>query len=202
MFVANLPPIKSFVDARYLTQGEVFGLWPCYWIGVKSVPGYNYSFEVYLPEMGAVYDKLPIAAFCHKDVKEEKPFHHLQMWDCMAWGVQVIDKHLLHAAPCTVMFLDGIKMAGNYVLTLDAYSPLDIADTGTAHTEEHKSHNLIELENGQYCLAPNNRILWDVVSITNNPRKMYPLKLQDKEFISESFGERSFGDANAFDYKK
>lgn len=206
ILIANLPQHKCWVDATYLTQGEVREYWPCYWVSVKSVPGQNYYFETYLPEMGAVYDKLPISAFRHR-LEAPDPFmppEQLQMWDCMAFGVVVVEKALLSGSRCTGMFLDGTKIEGNYLFTLDAYHPhQDLIDTGTAHIEpEHKSNNLIELDNGQYSLLPNNRILWDVASITSKDRKMYPLKLRVDHFSSESKGTRSFGDSESVNYEK
>lgn len=206
MFIANLPPIKCNVRAEFLTQGESNQLWPCYWISVKSVPGQNYYFEIYLPEMGAVYDKLPIGAFIHtNDIRPpQKPPHALQMWDCMAWGVVAIEKMFLARQRCEVRFLDNEVIGGNYVLTLDGYSPNnDTIDTGTAHVEEeHKCHNLIALDNGQYCLAPNNRILWAVSSVTSEKRRMYPLKVRTTHYTTEGYGGQQFGDTDKFNYEK
>ena len=63
--VANLPPVKVFVKKQYLydlTKGKgefVEGVW----ISCKSIQGRALYFETYLPEYGALYDKLPISAF-------------------------------------------------------------------------------------------------------------------------------------------
>jgi hypothetical protein len=51
-------------------------------------------------------------------------------------------------------------MKGTYICTIDNYhSDPDFIDYATSEKPaEHKSHNLIELENGQYALYPNNRM--------------------------------------------
>ena len=63
--VANLPPTKVYVKKQYLYDhqkghGEfVEGVW----VACKSIQGRALYFETYLPEYGALYDKLPISAF-------------------------------------------------------------------------------------------------------------------------------------------
>ena len=53
--------------------------------------------------------------------------------------------------------MDHVK--GEYICTIDNYHhDPDVIDWATAEMpSEHKSFNLIELENGQYALYPNNR---------------------------------------------
>ena len=38
------------------------------WVTAKSIPGRTFYFETYLPDYGALYDKLPISAFVSKPV--------------------------------------------------------------------------------------------------------------------------------------
>ena len=56
--------------------------------------------------------------------------------------------------------LDAGKFKGSYIATIDNYhSDVNTIDYSTSETPaEHKSHNLIELENGQFGLYPNNRM--------------------------------------------
>ena len=74
--IANLPTKKVFVRKEYLTDfqsgfGEfVEGLWVC----AKSIQGRAFYFETYLPEYGAMYDKLPISAFV------SRPKHPILIW--------------------------------------------------------------------------------------------------------------------------
>ena len=69
MFVVNLPPKKVWVRNEYLYDlrkghGE-FTLG--YWVSLKSIWGRSFYFETYLPDYGALYDKLPISAFIDQE---------------------------------------------------------------------------------------------------------------------------------------
>ena len=66
---SNLPHVDVFVKKEYLYDlekghGE---LEPGLWISVKSIQGRALYFETYLPNYGALYDKLPISAFVWKE---------------------------------------------------------------------------------------------------------------------------------------
>ena len=63
--LTNAPPQKVWVRKEYLRDlrdghGEfVLG----YWVSIKSLPGRCFYFETFIPEYGALFDKLPISAF-------------------------------------------------------------------------------------------------------------------------------------------
>jgi hypothetical protein len=59
-------------------------------------------------------------------------------------------------------------MKGAYLFTLDNYHPdLNSIDTNTSEKpDEHKSHNVIQLENGQFAIYPNNRMRIYDLSLT------------------------------------
>ena len=91
--VANVPPVKVWVKKQYLYDhqkghGEfVQGIWAT----VKSIQGRALYFETYIPEYGALYDKLPISAFVwKKDIKGDVPLTELQLWDCFSYDITVI----------------------------------------------------------------------------------------------------------------
>ena len=81
--ICNLPAQHVWVRKEYLTDfqsghGEfIEGIWVC----AKSIQGRAFYFETYLPEYGAMYDKLPISAFVWKeDFKEDIPLTELELW--------------------------------------------------------------------------------------------------------------------------
>ena len=82
--IANLPTKKVWVRKEYLTDfqsgfGEfVEGLWVC----AKSIQGRAFYFETYLPEYGAMYDKLPISAF----LSDQKPLILIWIWSIYSFG--------------------------------------------------------------------------------------------------------------------
>ena len=97
--ISNLPAYEVWVRKEYLTDhqsghGEfVKGVW----VSVKSIPGRAFYFETYLPEYAAMYDKLPISAFV-SDPEKPSPdmeLHNLQFWNCMDYGVAVVQKQFV-----------------------------------------------------------------------------------------------------------
>ena len=72
--IANLPPVRCFIRKEFLYDFQKgFGeLVPCWWISIKSIRGQAFRIESYLNEYGALYDKLPISAYCWKDRKSTR----------------------------------------------------------------------------------------------------------------------------------
>jgi len=162
--IANLPSYEVWVRKEYLTDhksghGEfVKGVW----VSAKSIPGRAFYFETYLPDYAAMFDKLPISAFC-SDPETPKPdmtLHNLQFWNCMDYGVVAVQKQFIGSMHYEVMTRDFGTQTGTYICTLDNYhQDVDAIDYSTSEQPaEHKSHNLLELDNGQFCLYPNNRM--------------------------------------------
>jgi hypothetical protein len=176
--IVNIPSIAVWVRKEYLTDhqsghGEfVKGIW----ITAKSIPGRAFYFETYLPEYGAMYDKLPISAFVSKPETPvpDLSLPDLQFWNCMDYGVVAIEKFFIGSMDFELYTRSKAKMKGTYLFTLDNYHPdINIVNASTSEKpDEHKSHNIIELENGQYAAYPNNRMRIYDLSLT--PEK--PLK--------------------------
>ena len=97
--IANLPAQKIWVRKEYLRDlkdghGEfVEGLW----VSVKSIPGRAFYFETYLPEYGAMFDKLPISAFVSspETPNPDLDLANLQFWNCMDYGISSLCKNIV-----------------------------------------------------------------------------------------------------------
>ena len=78
------------------------------------------------------------------------------------------------------MTRDYGNQTGTYICTLDNYhSDVDAIDYSTSEQPaEHKSHNLLELDNGQFALYPNNRMRIYDNSITPRHLKHPILRFQ------------------------
>ena len=161
--IANLPAVEVWVRKEYLTDhqsghGEfVKGVW----VSVKSIPGRAFYFETYLPEYAAMYDKLPISAFVSspETPSPDMPLNNLQFWNCMDYGVVAVTKQFIGSMTYECHTRDFGAQRGTYVCTIDNYhrDPDSVDYATSENPAEHKSHNLVELDNGQYCLYPNNR---------------------------------------------
>jgi hypothetical protein len=190
--ICNMPSEKVWVRKEYLTdfqsgEGEfVEGVW----VSAKSIPGRAFYFETYLPEYAAMYDKLPISAFLSRPETPDPDLDlpNLQFWNCMDYGVVNICKQFVGSMEWEVRTRHFGSMKGKYVCTLDNYhSDIDKIDYSTSETpEEHKSFNLIELNNGQFALYPNNRCRVYDISLTPQEPKIPDFKVSTRYFQVEN----------------
>ena len=79
-------------------------------------------------------------------------------------------------------------MRGEYLFTLDNYhANIDVIDNNVSEVPaEHKSHNCIALENGQFALYPNNRMRVYDLSITPETPLMPDFKVSTIEYQVEN----------------
>ena len=205
--ICNLPAEQIWVRKEYLRDlqdghGEfVKGIW----ITAKSIAGRAFYFETYLPEYGAMFDKLPISAFVSKPVtpKLDMNLPNLQFWNCMDYNVTAIHKQFIGSMDFEVLTRDFGIVKGTYICTLDNYhGDENVIDYSTSETpEEHKSFNLLELNNGQYCLYPNNRMrLYDNSLTPTEPLKP-DFKVSTIEYQVENGNEYRLGDTDEYFWK-
>ena len=78
----------------------------------------------------------------------------------MDYGVVAVQKQFIGSMHFEIYTRDYGTQSGTYICTLDNYhQDVDAIDYSTSEQPaEHKSHNLLELDNGQFCLYPNNRM--------------------------------------------
>ncbi|CAB4158914.1 hypothetical protein UFOVP713_34 [uncultured Caudovirales phage] len=206
-FVCPLPPIKVLVRAEYLYDFErgheeyVQGVW----CTVKSIKGEAFRFETYLPEYGALFDKLPISAFKHDEACQlggDLPLDVLQIWDAMSYDVTVIDKPMLKGLRAQFYGKDRQTHTGEYMFTLDCCSPDPrIPDFGFSESmDEHKSFNLLKLDNGQFALQPNNRCLFFDAALNPQEIKFPDFKVATKKFRVENKAKWRLGDTTDVTY--
>ena len=205
--ICNLPSEKVWVRKEYLRDhvdghGEfVEGVW----VSCKSIPGRAFYFETYLPEYGALYDKLPISAFVSEPETPDPDMTlpNLQFWNCMDYGVVNICKQFIGSMDFEVYTRDFGIVSGTYICTIDNYHhSADEIDFSTSEKpDEHKSHNLLELANGQYCLYPNNRMRVYDNSLTPEEPKMPDFKVSTEVYQVENGNKFRLGDTDEYFWK-
>ena len=198
-----LPPITVKVRKEYLYDLEkghgefVDGVW----VSVKSVTGKALYFETLLPEYGALYDKLPISAFVWKEDHGDLPLDTLQLWDCFDYYLTVIQKPLL----TRVKFFgkDQQLHHGSYLFTVDnCHADDSVLDTNfSEHDPEHKSFNIIKLDNGQFAAQPNNRCQWMDASLIPSDVKIPDFKVCTQNYSVEGTDKWSVGHSDEWQYK-
>ena len=203
--VANLPPVKCFVRKEFLYDFEKGHgeLVPCWWISIKSLRGQAFRIEAYLNEYGALYDKLPLHAFCWKKLTEEMPLDQLQLWDCLSYDITVIKKAQLQSQKCKFKTKAGDWRYGEYLFTVDSAHPdFNILDTGFSEdVEDHKSYNFIKCDNGQFAAQPNNRML--ILEPSSNPKelKVPDFKVATKRWSVETEAKWALGGTSTVMYE-
>jgi len=204
--VANLPPIRCFVRKEYLYDFEKgFGEYePCYWVSVKSIKGKALYIESLLTNYGALYDKLPISAYVWKtDIQDEfLPLDFLEIWDAFSYNISVIEKSTLSGLKCQVLMKDKKFYRGEYMFTIDSCSsePNELNVSLSETPNEHKSFNIIKLDNGQFAAQPNNRILFFDQSLTPKGITKPDFTVSTKEFKCED-GSKWSADSDDFFYE-
>ena len=203
--VANLPPLKVFVKKQYLYDHEkghgefVEGVW----ITTKSIQGRALYFETYLPEYGALYDKLPISAFVTSpDIKDDLPLEELQLWDAFSYHLTIIEKQSLAGTRCNYLAPSKKWYYGEYLFTIDScHADTNILNVNYSEVpEEHKSFNIIELDNGHYAAQPNNRVIFYDKSLTPAKTLQPDFKVSSKYYSVENKSKWTAGDATNYFY--
>ena len=203
--VANLPPTKVYVKKEYLYDHEkghgelVEGVW----ISVKSIQGRSLYFETYLPEYGALYDKLPISAFVNSpDIKLNLGLEELELWDCFSYHITVIEKKNL-GERCKYLAPSKKWYYGKYLFTIDScHADTNILNVSYSEVpEEHKSFNILELDNGHYAAQPNNRCLFYEKSMTPSKMLQPDFKVSTKYYSVEGESKWTAGDDTNYFYE-
>ena len=202
---ANIPHVEVYVKKEYLYDHEkghgelVEGIW----VTVKSIQGRALYFETYLPEYGAVYDKLPISAFVwKKDYEEDIPLQELELWDCFSYDISVIEKRLLKGQKAKYLSPSKKWYEGLYMFTIDSCH----ADTNTLNVSfsetpsQHKSFNILKLYNGYFAAQPNNRTLILDKSYTPKELKQPDFKVSTVEYPVEDKDKWTLGDETDYMY--
>lgn len=148
----NLPfHIYVNVDNSFLGPDMPSGKTPGIWHGVYSRPHQVIMCHVFL-ESGAHWSGLPLHALASgSDFSWTED--QLMPWASMGDDVETFHAKYLEGLECDVF--NPIKSPGRHTGII-----IDWADGYSRYPAEHKPLNLIELKNGQFCLMPNNFVVF------------------------------------------
>ena len=170
---ANIPATYAQVRKEYLYDlqkhhGEVED---CVIFGLASIAGKAVLFHCLLPN-GAVYYRLPISAFIQRayDISQvpRMRLDELELWNSFSYYPSVTTFDFLAGQECKYLGKDKKFYTGEYLFTIDwAHPEPNILDVDHSEIpQEHKCGHFIALNNGNYAIQPNNRILWHVGNFT------------------------------------
>lgn len=168
---ANTPYIecklrKVITDLDYDLSGFIFG--------VKSIINYPILFHFQSVE-GAVVWNMPISAFQWKDdyeimgEDEQKRLSLLESWDAQSYSISTITFKFLQNKQVDVFCRDGEWRRGIYLFTIDDYgNDPNVINVGYSEDLDSKCFHFIQLDNGNFCIQPNNLLRW------HNPDFIFP----------------------------
>ena len=189
---ANIPVLYAQVRKEYLYDlkshhGEVED---CVIFGLASMAGKAVLFHCLLPN-GAIYYRLPISAFIQRayDISQvpRMRLDELELWNSFSYYPSVTTFDFLAGQECKYLGKDKKFYTGEYLFTIDwAHPEPNILDVDHSEIpQEHKCGHFIALNNGNYAIQPNNRVLWHAGNFTT--KKEWPdYKTQTSEWSVEN----------------
>lgn len=201
---ANIPYIQCFIRKEMIgsddhQEGYIFG--------VKSMINRPMLFHFQSCE-GAVFWNMPISAFIHKKKfewlsrNEQTRLSLLESWDCQSNNIAVTTFAFLQNKRVDVHCRDGKWRSGKYLFTIDDYEgDLNELNVGYSNDQDSKCFHFIELENGNFCIQPNNLLRWHNPDfIIPYPKDRVPKIRVFKEPLSSEDIDRSYGNSAYYFY--
>lgn len=203
---ANIPYIQCFIRPEFTGHTENL---EGYIFGAKSMLNRPMHFH-FLSSIGAIFWNMPISAFAHKEDfeklsdNEEKRLSLLQTWDCQSNNIAVTTFAFLQNKRVDVHCRDGEWRSGWYLFTIDDYEgDLNELNVGYSNDQDSKCYQFIVLENGNFCIQPNNLLRW------HNPDFIIPYDKNNvprikvfKEQLSSEDIDRTYGNSPYYFYNE
>jgi len=186
---ADIPPLKVLVRLSAISERKnLEAVEEAYAFAIQSVKGRALGFHCML-RSGAHYRNVPLHALCTSKQSPARDIAELAYWDCFSTRpvVHVFDYLRDHEADC---YLPGGKESGVYLFTVD-WLVDDLVHTGfVLQPDQNKCGHVLELESGNLCMLPTNKIAWrDGYFIGNSPNpKQMGYKTQTQIWQAESSG--------------
>lgn len=201
---ASTPNVQCFIRNKY--TGHTRDL-SGYIFGVKSMLNRPLHFH-FLSEIGAIFWNMPISAFAHLvdydplSYDEKIRLSLLQTWDCQSNNIAVTTFAFLQYKRVDVHCRDKIWRSGSYQFTIDDYNgDLNELNVGYANDQDSKCFHFIMLDDGNFCVQPNNLLRWHNADfiIPYDKHNVPKLKIYSEQLSSEDI-DRSYGNSPYFFY--
>lgn len=171
IMIVNTPYIECYVKKSFL-KGErnyksndemVFGIL----VGIRFIFNRNPLFIVYLPSIGAVYDKVDQNAIFNKEKLNYEGEIHLNdiaWWDSISSHWQLIQLKFFKLSEVEMVSRTNQFRKGKYLFTCDPYPDPEYNDYSQSEIwHEHKTKTFFfDNETGVLCCTPNNKMrIWN-----------------------------------------
>ena len=190
---ANIPLQYAQIRREYLYDlkdhwGEAED---CIIFGMASLTGRAVLFHCML-ENGAIFYRLPISAFFQRSYAVSSvprtKLDELELWNSFSYYPAITTFDFLGGSKCKYLGKDKKFHIGAYLFTIDwAHPEANVLDSDHSEiVDEHKCGHLIALDDGNYAIQPNNRILWHIPSFTVKPDSWPDYTVQTSEWNVEN----------------
>lgn len=200
----NIPPVECLVRGEYLRNlkdhhGTVF---PCLMFGFSSIPSRVPLFH-FIMEDGGIWWRMPISAFCWKPDAPSMPLDELVLWDCFSYHASVTVFSVLRSKRMQYTSRRGKVYGGEYMFTIDwVGGDPNTLDTGFSEEPgQHKCGHVIKLDNGNFAIQPNNRVLVRDPSFTVKTAKVIERKLNTHVWTVENTPKWMTEDSDNYNYE-
>lgn len=182
----NTPTMKVLVKNQFLFDGDKSqsGFTEGVLVSVRAVKGKALTFSVLL-ENGVLFTGLPIHALGGGRVRA---LHELEMWDCLSYSIDVFELGLLRGMRVSVKLTTEEILQGEYVFTVDFNCKSELS--GLAETpDEWKMLHFVRLDEGNFCLYPQNRIIFMDQSLASKAGVIPGYKVNTSDWKAETWAK-------------
>ena len=158
----------------------------------------------FVMEDGGLWWRMPIHAFCSRENVPQEDLHQLVLWDCFSHHISVTKFDFMEQK--VMLFYDRSKneRKGKYLFTLDWSQPdPNVIDTGFSSVPgQHKCGHVIELDDGNYAIQPNNRVkLFEPSFVTKWGQLVIERKLGSEYWSVENQPRWLLSDDDRYEYE-
>jgi hypothetical protein len=150
-------------------------------------------------EDGGLWWRAPISAFCWKEC-EHQELTELTLWDCFSNVFSITEFSLLKQKKIFYKNRENKQVSGTYLFTIDWAS--EETDFGFSESpSQHKCGHVIKLDNGNFAIQPNNRVLlFDPSFTTKFGELLTERKVNTHIFTAENTPKWKTEDSDNFFY--
>ena len=184
---SNTPAIPVFVRNEFLyNQTKGYGeITPGWMVGLRTIKGFAVTFYVLL-ENGVLFTGLPIHALCHKKNASAEQLTALEMWDSLSYDHSIFQIDFLKKMSASVLLKNKKIIKGEYKFSIDFSSQNSLGNLSET-PDEWKVFHFIKLEDGNFALYSQNRILFKDAALTKETNsKSIDYLVNTQEWSSEN----------------
>jgi hypothetical protein len=155
-------------------------------------------------EDGGLWWRMPIHAFCSKEGSLQEELYQLVLWDSFSPYVAVNKYDFLSEKKMVYYDRNKKEKQGKYLFTLDwLQADANIIDVGFSQVPgQHKCGHVIELDDGNYAIQPNNRVkLFEPSFVTKWGETVIDRRLGTAYWSVENQPRWVFSDDDSYEYE-